>query len=76
MRKSYKGMNFQEWCKLDNTDERKINYTLNYTQAMQPITTNFTSEDEVDAMMMHRVQNSSIEKIELINNEWFVILSY
>jgi len=76
MRKSYYGMNFQEWCKLDEKDERKINYKLQYTQAMQPVTAEFTSEDEVDGLMMNRIQNSFIRKVELKNNEWFAELVY
>jgi hypothetical protein len=72
----YKGMNFQEWCGLDETDKRKINYTIAYTQAMQPVTAKFTSEDKVDRLMMHRIRNSIIDSIKLINNEWYVELIY
>lgn len=75
-RKNYKGMNFKKWCALDETDERKINYTLlgvwNNTEHEE----RFTSEDEVTPLMLFRVQNSIIEKIELLNNEWHVTLIY
>lgn len=72
----YNGMNFKEWCALDESDERKINYTLRGVWDRTEHTERFTSDDEVDLMMLFRVQNSIIEKIELINNEWHATLIY
>jgi hypothetical protein len=74
--KKYKGMNFTEWCMLDADDERKINYTLKGFWEGKKHEVHFTSEDDVDGMMLFRVQNSLIEDIKLINNEWHAILVY
>ena len=75
-KKTYKGWNFQRWCALDPDDERKINYTLKGIWEGKEQEAHFTSEDSVDGLMMYRVQKSTIEKIELINNEWFAVLIY
>ena len=74
--RTYKGWDFQRWCKLDPTDDRKINYTLKGVWEGKEQEAHFTSDDTVDLLMMHRVRNSVIEKIEMINNEWFAILVY
>ena len=74
--KKYKGMNFKEWCMLDADDERKINYTLKGFWGWKEHEEHFTSEEDVDGMMLFRVQNSFIEDIHLQNNEWFVVLVY
>jgi len=34
----------------------------------------FTSEEEQPRSMLVRLQNAWIEKIELVNNEWFATL--
>lgn len=75
-KKTYKGWNFSKWCGLDPDDERKINYTLNGVWEGKEQEAHFTSEDVVDGLMMYRVQKSTIEKIELVNNEWFAALIY
>lgn len=74
--KKVKGMNFQEWCRLDEKDERKINYTLKGFWDQKEHKESFTSEDEVDPITMFRIRNSTIEKLDLVNNEWLVILIY
>lgn len=66
---SYKGMNFREWCKLDEYDERKINYTLWDIKGKCHV---FTSEDIVSWEMLYIVRNSVIEDLKLLHNEWFV----
>lgn len=76
MKKKYKGWNFQRWCALDPDDERKINYTLKGIWEGKKQETQFTSEDTIDGMMLYRVQNSKIENIELVNDEWCVVLIY
>lgn len=74
--KNYKGMNFQKWCALDPDDERKINYTLKGDWGFAKHEEHFTSEDTIDIIMLGRIQDSIIESIELVNNEWFVVLNY
>ena len=64
-------MKFVTWCKKDVDDERKINYTLK-THDCKIL--KFTSEEEQPHSMLNRVRNSWIDKIELVNNEWFVTL--
>lgn len=64
------GMNFQDWCKLDESDERKINYILCGFWDGAPQTVSFTSEDSVDYFRLARVQMSTIEDIRLEDNEW------
>lgn len=64
-------MSFLTWCKKDVEDERKINYTLK-TYENQVL--KFTSEDEQPYSMLVRLRNAWIDKIELINNEWFASL--
>ena len=72
--RNYKGMNFQEWCLLDEEDERKINYILIYVEDSKPVIKNFTSENEVSRTMLQTVRNATIHDLRLINNEWHVIL--
>lgn len=66
---SYKGMNFREWCKLDENDERKINYTLWDIKGKCHV---FTSDDFVPWKMLGKIRSSIIKDIMLLNNEWFV----
>lgn len=74
--KRYKGMNFGEWCGLDTNDERKINYTLKGFWDKKEQKVCFTSEEEVDSIFLYRLQNSTIEDIKLVNNEWFITVVY
>ena len=64
-------MRFVTWCKKDVNDERKIHYTL---RTYDDNVLKFTSEEEQPRSMLNRVRNSWIDKIELVNNEWFVTL--
>lgn len=64
-------MRFVTWCKKDVNDERKINYTF---KTYENEVLKFTSEEEQPRSMLIRLQNAWIEKIELLNNEWFVTL--
>lgn len=64
-------MRFITWCKKDINDERKINYKL---KTYDNEILEFTSEEEQPYSMLVRLQNAWIEKIELINNEWFAVL--
>jgi len=72
--KEYEGMNFKKWCLLDPDDERVINYTLSGIMEGKKQTLKFTSEEEMNGLMLFRIQRSFIEKIELKNNEWFIEL--
>ena len=74
--KTYKGWNFQRWCNLDPDDERTINYTLIGVWGGKEQEAHFTSEGTVDGLMMYRIQKATIEKIELIDNEWHAVLIY
>ena len=64
-------MRFITWCKKDVNDERKINYTL---KTYEGTTLKFTSDEEQPYSMLVRLQDAWIEKLELVNNEWFAIL--
>ena len=64
-------MRFVTWCKKDVNDERKINYTL---KTYDYKVLNFTSEEEKPRSMLIRLQNAWIDKIKLVNNEWFANL--
>lgn len=64
-------MRFATWCKKDVNDERKINYTL---KTYDNKILNFTSDEGQPQSMLIRLQNAWIDKIELINNEWFATL--
>lgn len=70
-----KGMNFQKWCRMDENDERKINYTLKGFWDGSEHEEKFTSEDEVDSSTMLRIVNSTIENLNLVGDEWFVVLN-
>ncbi len=72
--KKWIGKSFKKWCESDVKDERKINYTL-HKNGLKPETFIFTSEEKQDGWMLHRLRNSIIDKIELINNEWYVELT-
>lgn len=76
MKNNYKGMNFRDWCALDVEDDRKINYTLRGVWDNVEHEEYFTSEDMVESIMLFRLQNSIIENIECLNNEWYVTLTY
>ena len=73
-------MNYREWCRIDENDERKINYTLHIGSRgfnkIPPETQRFTSEDSVDYITLLRVQSSYIKSIELIDDEWHIELNY
>lgn len=75
-KKNWIGKNFQDWCKADITDERKINYTLKGYWDGEDHEEHFTSDDEMGGLCIHRVVNSNIEKLDLVNNEWFIVLKY
>lgn len=64
-------MRFVSWCKKDINDERKINYTL---KTYDGKVLNFTSDEKQSCIMIFRLKYAWIEKIELVNNEWFVTL--
>lgn len=64
---------FGTWCRRDLDDERKINYTFrNFNEDGKDA--HFTSEDTCNYSTLERLRDAWIESIELINNEWNVIL--
>ena len=74
--KTYKGWNFKRWCNLDPDDERKINCHLIGVWEGKEQEEYITSGDSIDGLMMYRIQKSTIEKIELNNDEWYAELIY
>lgn len=71
-------MRFGTWCRKDEDDEHKINYT--FTDSDGEVLY-FTSEDIVSWSMLSRIRNAWIISIELIKNEfnnpegeWYAIL--
>ena len=72
----WKGKKFTYWCRADVNDERKINYTMNHRSIGQGLQVfRFTSEEEVDWLMMQRIRESVIEEIKLENDEWHVVIA-
>ena len=67
----YIGMNFHDWCKLEPDDKRKINYTLKDKHGTE---IKFDSTVVVKRIIITRLLESSIEDINLIDNEWHVVL--
>lgn len=62
----YKGMNFREWCAIDEKDERKICYDKTpYGK--------FTSEDFAPCSISE-IASCYIKNIALINDEWHLHL--
>ena len=60
-------MRFGTWCRKDEYDERKINYT--FTDSDGEVLY-FTSEDIVSWSMLSRIRNAWITSIKLIKNEF------
>lgn len=71
----WEGKSFRYWCRADSKDERKIVYTLQQHLFGAVSTDHFTSEDDVNPIMLWRLRNSRIEKLQLIDNVWHVILN-
>lgn len=69
----YIGMNFKEWCALDENDERILHIKM-YDGNKNPIRLikKFTSYDEVSELQMYEIQRSTILDIELKGNEWYI----
>ena len=64
-------MRFVTWCRKDINDERKINYTF---KTYDGKVLKFTSDEEQPYSMLGRLQDAWIERIDLVNNEWFASL--
>ena len=71
-------LRFGTWCRKDEDDERKINYT--FTDSNGEVLY-FTSEDIVSWNMLSRIRNAWITSIKLIKNEfnnpegeWYAVL--
>ena len=73
----WKGRKYTYWCRADQNDERKINYTFNHFSLGQGQEIyHFTSEQFADGYRMYQLRNSWVHEIKLIDNEWFVELDY
>ena len=71
----WKGKSFRRWCAVDPNDDRKINYTINHRSIGQGLQVfKFTSEEEVDVMMMYYLETGKINDLKLENGEWYVII--
>ena len=70
---NYIGMNFREWCALDENDERTLHIKL-YDGNKNPVKLieSFTSYDLISEAQMSAIQKSTILDIELKNNEWYI----
>lgn len=75
-KRNWIGKPFVDWCKADPEDGRKINYLLKGIWDGKQWEARFTSEDMMDSMFLFRLQNSLIESLQLINDEWHVVLVY
>lgn len=66
------GKKFVDFCRSDLEDERKINYEMLIEDTGEKM--KFTSEDTVSAETMKQIRKSTIRKVRLANNEWYVSL--
>ena len=66
-----KRMRFRTWCRKDEDDERKINYT--FTESDGNVM-EFTSDDFLPFSYAERVGNAWIKSIELRGGEWYADL--
>lgn len=65
-------ISFFNWCRKDMNDERKINYKCNRAAGY----TEFSSEEYVEQNILFWLRNDAmVDKAELIDNEWYVVLS-
>ena len=72
----WNGKRFSYWCRADQNDDRKINYTLNHRSIGQGLRVfKFTSEDTISLERVYDLRNGYIEKLELKGNEWFVVIN-
>ena len=65
-------MTFKEWALLDEDDERILNITLKKRNGQYAY---YTSFQVISAKEMLILQNSTLVKAELINNEWEIVLT-
>lgn len=72
--KDYIGMNFKEWCALDEEDTRTLHIELESEKSKEHFS--FISNCGVTPLEMIMIQKSVIKNIELIDNEWYVELVY
>ena len=71
----WKGKKFTYWCRADQNDERKINYTINHRSIGKGLRVfKFTTDDVVDWEKMYWLRTGRINEITEKNNEWFVVI--
>lgn len=61
---------FGTWCGKNINDMRTIHYTFKCDGEVKK----FTSDDDVSFSMLMRIADAWIESIELVDNEWFVVI--
>lgn len=70
----YRGMNFQDWCALDEDDTRELKIKL-YDSKEDKVKF-FSSEQLITPNEMFILQESIIQDILLIDNHWRIKLVY
>ena len=69
------GKKFTYWCRADVNDTRLIHYTVIHRSIGKGLRVfRFTSADKVESERMYDLRTGIINKIELKNNEWFVVI--
>lgn len=72
----WKGKKFTYWCRADQNDTRKINYTVNHRSIGKGRRVfRFTSDDTATWEQMYWLRTGYIEDIDLRNDEWFVTIN-
>jgi len=69
-------ISFQNWCKKDIDDTRRINYTVNYENKIYKFTSDKTFEEAgLPFGMWWLAEHAMVDSVELRNNEWYIVLS-
>lgn len=72
----WNGKKFTYWCRADQNDTRKINYTVNHRSIGKGLRVfRFTSDDTATWEQMYWLRTGYIEDIDLRNDEWFVTIN-
>lgn len=71
----WKGKRFTYWCRADQNDTRKINYTVNHRSIGKGLEVfTFTSDDRVSFERMYDLKEGIIHELRQSNGEWFVTI--
>lgn len=77
MAKRKRRISFKNWCKKDPNDERLIHYTVHYWDGCTyKFTSDYTNDKEdVPVTIWWLSEHAMVDKVELIDNEWYIELS-